>query len=86
MSEFINQSDICASTILLSENRTGDNSSIVNEARVLRMWPIGAAANVMQEGQQQVLQHVYVLYLDKQLCFCGKKLLKSLQQSFLISN
>lgn len=58
MSEFINQSDICASSILLSENRTGDNSSIVNEARVLRMWPIGAAANVMQVGQQQVLQHV----------------------------
>lgn len=51
--EFINQSDIRASYIPPSENRTGNNSSIVNEARVLRMWPIGAAANVMQVGQQQ---------------------------------
>lgn len=85
MSEFINQSDICASYIPLSENRTGNNSSTVNEARVLRMWPIGAAANVMQVGQQ--------VYCNTSM-FCTwtnsfvsvEKLLKFLQQYFLISN
>lgn len=86
MSEFTNQSDICASYIPLSENRTGNNSSIVNEARVLRMWPIGAAANVVLVRQQQVYCSTSMFCTWTNSFVSVEKLLKSLQQSFLISN